>query len=350
MNNTADSTNMDLRYFDDTFALSRLPYFEQRGSSLLMIDDTIGPIVDVHTHLALSYGPFAAIDLWRERRRTEHYLPVERKLDMEVYANKNFSPSDLKAMKRDLMLGNLTKGGLRTTHTAPNLLREMKELRIASSILLPIDFPILSGNADRYLQVAAKTDRLVSLASVHPFARDVARKLVQQKQRGARGIKVHPAVQAFPADHPRAMQLYRMCADLELPVLWHCGPVDIEPRLGRYFSQLKHYWRAVKENPSTIFILGHSGALQMEMGLELAVNYPNVYMETSSQSLGHLRRIFAEAPPERIMFGSDWPFYHQSLPLAKALLASEDQPQLRPRLFWENAAELFGLEIEAISS
>jgi predicted TIM-barrel fold metal-dependent hydrolase len=124
-------------------------------------------------------------------------------------------------------------------------------------------------------------------------------------------------------------------------VLFHCGPVDIEPPLGRYLSQLKHYWRAVADNPDTTFVLGHSGALQMEAALDLCKHYPNVYLETSSQGLPNVRRIVAEAPPERVMFGSDWPFYHQATPLAKVFIATEGQPETRARVLWQNAARLF---------
>jgi len=44
------------------------------------------------------------------------------------------------------------------------------------------------------------------------------------------------------------------------------------------------------------------------------------------------------------MLGSDWPFYHQVVPIAKVLLATEGQPEVRRRVLWENAARLFGLD------
>lgn len=331
--------------FSDTLALARLPYFELRDDeTLALADPSLGPIADVHTHLALSYGPAAKVDLWRRHARTEHYLPVRSQLDLDVYANQNFTPAQLTQMKRDLTIGSFTPGGMRRTHTAPNLIGEMTDLGIAVSVLLPIDYPVLSRNAETYLAVAQRSEqRLVSFGSVHPFARHPEERLARQKQAGALGIKVHPAVQAFPPDHPRCLRLYRTCGSLSLPVLWHCGPVGIEPRLGRHFSQLKHYWRAVHEHPDTVFILGHSGALQWPMALELAQRYPNVYLEVASQSLHVVKRLVDDAPRDRLMLGSDWPFYHQSMAIAKVLLATEGRPDLRRRVLWDNAAELLGL-------
>ena len=82
----------------------------------------------------------------------------------------------------------------------------------------------------------------------------------------------------------------------------------------------------------------------MEMALELALQYPNVYLDVSSQNLTNVRRIIAEAPADRILFGSDWPFYHQAIALAKVLLATEGCPPARRRVLWENAAHLFNLD------
>ena len=103
---------------------------------------------------------------------------------------------------------------------------------------------------------------------MHPYARNVGEKLAAQKAAGARGVKIHPAVQLIAPDNKRALDLYEICGELDLPVLFHCGPVGIDPPLGRYLSQLKHYWRAVAEHPNTTFVLGHSGALQMERASE----------------------------------------------------------------------------------
>ena len=333
------------RVYDSVRGLAELPWFELLGDErVVLAADDIGPVADAHTHLALSYVRRDNVDLWAEHGATQHYLPLSSRLDMEVYVNRNFSAPALKAMKRDLTLTSMVGRGMRRTHTAANLLREMDELRIAVSLLLPVDFPVLSWNAETYLAVADGSTRFASLGSVHPYASKPAERLARQKALGARGVKVHPAVQTVAPDNPRAMALYRHCAELGLPVLWHCGPVGIEPLLGRHLCQLKHYWRAIRENPDTFFVLGHAGALQMEMALELAQRYPNVALETSSQSLGNVRRIIAEAPPERVVFGSDWPFYHQSIALAKVLIATDGDPAARRRVLWENAARIFCLE------
>lgn len=328
----------------NTNALSQLPWFELRQGRLAVRNpDDIGPVVDVHTHLAFAYLRPIQVDSTAAPGPTRHYEPLDAPLDSDVYANKNLRPGDLKAMTRELTLGSLQASAMRATHSAPNLTREMGELGVTLSLLLPIDMPAFSRNAENFLEVARTRAELLSLGSVHPFARNVRGKLARQKALGARGIKFHPAVQLVPPDHERALELFHGCGELGLPVLSHCGPVGIEARLSRHFSQVRRFSRAIDENPRTTFILGHAGALQMEEALALARRHPNVYLEIASQSLPNVKTILDQAPGERVLFGSDWPFYHQAIPLAKVLLATEGRPELRRRVLWENAAKLFGL-------
>jgi predicted TIM-barrel fold metal-dependent hydrolase len=330
--------------FSSLADLAQLPWFTAYDDRVVLSDESIGPVIDMHTHLALAYVRPMQLDLYRASRRTEHYLPSCCRIDLDSYVNKNFEPKDLSRMKRDLTVASLGGSGMRKTHTVPNLLREMNELGIAQSVVLPIDFPAFSENWVHSTSAAKTTEQLISFGSVHPYARDPRSRLDEQVARGIRGVKMHPAVQLVRPDDSRAMTLYRLCAERNLPVLWHCGPVGIEPRLGRYLSQVRHYERPIAENPKTTFILGHAGALQYEEAFELVKRYPNVYLETSSQSLPAIRRMVTGVDANRIVLGSDWPFYHQAIALAKVLIATDDRRDVRHQILYENAARLLGLE------
>ncbi len=331
--------------FPNTYELAQLPWFEQDSAGRLrMCDESVGPIIDVHTHLALSFLFPNRVDLKRRTEKTEHYLPLERALDLNVYMNRNLKEEDLSNLKRDLTLGSLTAGGMRGSHTLGNLAREMEELGVSHCCILPIELPVLSNNARNHLQAAKNDPQFIGFGSIHPFSRNLEERLERQIALGAQGIKVHPAVQLVGPEHPRAQKLYRLCGKRSLPVLWHCGPVDIETRMGRKLSQVKRYREPIEKCPETTFILGHSGALQMEEALELAMEFPNVYLELSCQGLPNIRKILASASPERLLFGTDWPFYHQAPGIAKILMASENDEELRRAVFSENAIRLFGLD------
>lgn len=327
--------------------LVRLPWFTLSEQGRLCVrPGVVGPSIDMHAHLALGYLRPLAIDLRRETHWTEHYLPACCALDLDVYVNKNFTRGDLLRMKLELLRSGFGSGGMRATHTAPNLGREMAELNVARGVLLPIDFPKISRNSEAWIEAAQGRSDLVNFGSVHPFDPDPEGRLDALMALGIKGIKVHPTVQLVAPDHPRSMRLYPMFVRRKLPVLWHCGPVGIDTAGGRRRTQVRRYELAIRENPEGVFILGHSGALQVEEGLALHLRYPNVVLELSSQSLSMVKRILREGDPSRIVFGSDWPFYHQAIPLAKVLAATEGQPALRHKVLWENAAKILGLPLD----
>jgi predicted TIM-barrel fold metal-dependent hydrolase len=218
-------------------------------------------------------------------------------------------------------------------------------LGVRRSVLLPIDFPLLSENSETWLRLTEDNDAIVCFGSVHPYRPGMRAHLDKLVRMGARGLKYHPAVQLVGPDDDRAMKLFRLAGERKLPVLFHCGPVDIETRMGRRLSQVKRYERALAENPSTTFVLGHSGALQMEEAIAFGRKYDNVYFEIASQSLPAVERLLDAIPPGRLMLGSDWPFYHQAVPIAKVLLATEKDEALRRAVLHDNAAKLFGLPL-----
>ncbi|MDY0001595.1 MAG: amidohydrolase family protein [Polyangia bacterium] len=335
---------MTTHRFTSHLDLARLPYFDLApGERLVLADPAFGPSVDCHTHFALAYALPMRVDLNKLHGRTEHYLPVERPLDLDIYMNKNFTPSDLKRMTGDLTWRSVTASGMRRTHTAANLSAEMSGLGIAHSAVLPIELPFISKNAEAYLKATRGRREFICFGSVHPYELGIDKRLQRQKSLGAKGVKIHPAVQMIYPDDPRAMRVYALCGELDLPVLWHCGPVDIEPKAGRRRSQVRRYEKPVAENPGTTFLLGHAGALQPEVALELASRYPNVWLELASQALPVIRTILERGPTDRVVMGSDWPFYHQATGLAKALLATEGDETVRRKVLYGNAARLFGL-------
>lgn len=335
--------------FDSVLDLARLPWFTVEGGNRLTLAegaaDEIGPVVDSHTHLAMGFFRRLAIDLHRETPTTAYYLPVTLPVDLDLYSNLNLDAASMFAMKVDVSVLALTGQGMRTTHTAPNLVRDMEALGIVRSVVLPFDLPIGARNADALLDAARRHSELVPFGSVHPLDRDVEQRLTAQLAAGAQGVKLHPNGQFIAPDHPRTVHLCGRCGVHGLPVLFHCGPVGIEPKAARRRSQVARYERAIAEHPETTFVLGHSGALQHEIAIGFADRYPNTYFELSCLGLGAVREVLDAVPADRLLYGTDWPFYHQALTLARVLIATEDDAALRRAVLHDNAVRLFGIEV-----
>jgi len=328
--------------FDRLEHLARLPWFDVEGDRLVVADRSVGPVIDMHAHYALPAIWPHRYDLSKQTDETDLLLPCCSRHDLDVYANKNFGDLGLKKLKRELVLGGATGLGKRKTHTAANLERDCKEMGIVHSAILPIDMGLPSYHVRDTIAEADTRTTTTAFGSVHPRRRRSKEKLEDQLHQGVKGLKLHPQLQQFMPAAPEAMALYGLAGRERVPVLWHCGPVGIELPSARKFVQIPNYEAPLAQCPDTTFILGHAGALSCENAIPLQRRYPNAYLEVSCISLSQMWKVVAEADPDRIVYGTDWPFYHHALALAKVLVATEGQPELRRKILHDNAARLLG--------
>ncbi|MEL7210620.1 MAG: hypothetical protein AAGK32_20700, partial [Actinomycetota bacterium] len=91
--------------FASVLDLARLPWFELRDHSRLVVaDDSVGPVIDMHTHLGMGHLRRLRIDLSAATPRTAYYLPMTAPVDLDRYSNNNLDPAALFALKLDLAL------------------------------------------------------------------------------------------------------------------------------------------------------------------------------------------------------------------------------------------------------
>ncbi|MBK8255867.1 MAG: amidohydrolase family protein [Polyangiaceae bacterium] len=320
--------------------LANLPWFEVDHDEIVLADKTVGPVIDTHTHYSLPTLPIHQIDLGAETPDSNLLLARCCAHHLDIRANQCFSPAELKALKRDLIVGGFTGRGKRPDHTAPNLARDMRSMNVVHSVVLGIDMPMPNKHPERTLQTARLRSEVTGYGSVHPRAIRSHERFQEQMHLGARGMKMHPPNQLVRPDAPSAMRLYRYCGDENIAVFWHSGPAGIEPKIGQYFGQMKFYERPIRELPNTQFVLGHAGSLQHREAIRMQKQYKNAWLEISGLSLAQLKEVIDEADQDRIVFGSDWPFYHPVLPLAKVLILTHERPQLRSKILHDNAARL----------
>lgn len=334
-----DGGDFPLR-FATRAALAALPWFENDHGELVVADRAVGPVIDTHTHYALPTLSIRTVDMGRETPDSNLLLGRCCAHHLDVRANQCWSPAELTAMKRELLVGDLIGRGSRGDHTAPNLARDMRSMNVVHAFVLAIDVAIPNNHPRDTLRAAAARAEVTGYGSIHPRSFRAKERLEEQLHLGARGLKLHPPNQLFRPDAWYAMRLYERCGRENIPVFWHCGPAGIEPKIAQRCAQVRYYERPLRELPGTRFILGHAGSLQHREAIALSRRYRNAWLEISGLSLGQLREVLAEAEPDRILFGSDWPFYHPIMSLAKVLIATEGRPDLRRKVLHDNAARL----------
>lgn len=331
--------------------LSKLPYFEMNNQGeLKCVVENLPPIIDCHTHLGISALLAPSIDLLARTQRVHHFLDCDATqpgcvLDLDVYINANFDADQLKELEWE-SIGQLTWGSkYAETHTIPNLLNEMDASCVQKALVLPIALGLPFGDhlADEWMAAIERSnsgDRLLPGASIHPRDTDALLELRRQASLGARAVKLHPAVQRFFPDDPEMNLIYQECGRLGLPVFFHGGRAGIEPGYTHRFTLIRNYEAAVAEHPDVNFILGHAGARDVADAIPFALRNPNVFLDIHGQGIRQIDELIETLGADRLLFGSDWPFYHEAATLAKILIVTEGQPEKRDAILSGTAQRL----------
>jgi hypothetical protein len=293
------------------------------------------------------------IDLLAKAPRTRYLLDCDRQdpgceLDLDVYINSAFSEEMHDELEGELT-GQLMFGSeAAATHTIPNLVAELDAMRFQAAAILPIALGLPFGDnlAEDWLDALARSgvaERFVPFASVHPWDGGWRDRLRRCAARGARGLKVHPEMQRLFPDDPRLMEIYEECEHLGLAVIFHAGRSGIEPGFMRKYALIRRYVEPVRTFPRVQFAFGHAGARDVGDAVQLAKQHENVWLEITGQGVTQLDAIITEAGTERLLFGSDWPFYPLAATLAKVLLVTEKRPAARAAIVRHNADRILAL-------
>lgn len=315
--------------------LAELPWFEldERGV-LRCVDDSIPPAIDTHCHFGMSLLFKPRLDLYARTPRVRHLLDCDATdpgcaLDLDVYVNSNFDEPALEKLECDTISQGLWGSETVRTHTIPNLLDEMDASRVERALILPIafNFPFGDDLTERWHEAiaASKTsERLIAGASVHPRDPDKIARLEAFAAQGARVVKLHPTMQAFYPDEPDAMAIYEAAERLGLAIFFHGGRAGIEPESRHRYAMPRHYGGALSGFPKVQFVLGHAGARDGADMLDLGLQHANAWFCIHGQGVTHLDQMIRRTGGERMLFGTDWPFYHLAASLAKVLIVTQD--------------------------
>ena len=264
-------------------------------------------------------------------------------------------------------------------HTRELSAKELLEWMDAHSIERAVVLPLVSPESSSYLLtsdfVLAQTkdhrDRLIPFCCIDPRTtysggrhglRDMIRRWADQ---GAKGFGEHkPGV---PIDDRRSMEIYAVCGELKLPILFHLDELRNTDAPG-----LPGLERVLKENPQTVMI-GHgpgwwasiSGSVtQAELGGypkgvvapggamdRLMDAHPNLFGDLSAGSgAGAIARDekfgreFLIRRADRLLFGTDYLSPGQQVPQLELFERIDLPDEVRRKIFRENAIKLLGLD------
>jgi predicted TIM-barrel fold metal-dependent hydrolase len=333
--------------------LAELPWFEVDGDGVLrMVDESIPKAIDFHCHFGMSILFEPKIDLQARTERVLHLLDCDAEdpgclLDLDVYINANFTENDLDELRCDTVAQALWGSDKLRSQTVPNLIDEMDATNVEQAVILPIvfNFPFgdkLESKWRTAIDQAGQQKRLIAGTSVHPRDPQKIERLEAAAASGARIIKMHPTVQGFYPDADDALEVYEAAARLGLVIFFHGGRAGIEPESQHRYAMPRHYEGAISTFPDLPFVIGHGGARDGAAMLEMGLRYSNAWFGVHGQGVTHLDEMIRRTGGERLLFGTDWPFYHLAATLAKILIVTEDpgRHDIRHALLRGNAEQL----------
>ena len=170
-------------------------------------------------------------------------------------------------------------------------------------------------------------ERLVGFGRVDPRRQDAIKELMRMKSKLAlTGLKLHPFVECFRPDHPFFNKFFQKVNDLKLPTLFHTGDGFSSPGLIQ---------KIATRHPHNTIILGHL----REGSLGALKECPNTYVETSG-TLPNLIELATDIDPDRVLFGSDVPYYRYPTQIS-IVEAAEITQKTKRKIFHDNFQTLF---------
>lgn len=336
-----DIEKLNVRTLDD---FVKLPWFEKDEIGLRLKKDAgLPPIIDVHTHLGYSYFFSRWIDLNKKTDVTYFY---DYNTPQDVLFGKDHpTDAERKAMTNDINFIIVRRPAMGMTHTLPNITDEMDRFGFRHCVSLPIEIPLRSRHAHHVLSTCRGQDRVIPFAAVHPWAHNPRKRLEWFISQGCRGLKFHPEFQFHPPDSRLAMRIFGFCEEMNVVVLAHTGSTGVEPAWMRKMSDLPRFRPIMERFPNLKIVLGHTGIRFVDEAIAYSREFPNVYLEISGQPVNTIKKIIAEADNDRILFGTDWPFYPLAVELGCLLVATEGNDVVRNKILHDNAARLLKLDV-----
>ena len=203
--------------------------------------------------------------------------------------------------------------------------------------------PHLISSINRFIasEVAQSDGAFTGLGTLHPDSAHPEQDISELVDLGLRGVKLHPDFQRFEADSDKAMHIFELCEAAGLPVLVHTGDHRFD------FSNPNRIVNVLRTFPKLKFVGAHFGGWSVwDDAVRMLSDFDNITVDTSSTfyALGRdrSRALIRAWGADRVMFGTDYPMWNAQPEIDCMLEMALTEDEYR-RIFWDNAANLFGL-------
>lgn len=191
---------------------------------------------------------------------------------------------------------------------------------------------------------------IIVFASVHPNDKNIPAKIQSYLKQGVKGFKIAPHVWNINVDDQRLINLLGFLSQTKLPVI-SCSGLAIPgsfKHLPRFLKnsmatqELSKFIPALQRFPDLKLVFAHSGLEQNDQLIEIMKQYPATFSDISTQPYQNIRKMIYEVGADRLLFGSDYPFFNQAFPMLSVIKATDNESD-RHKIFSLNAKKILGV-------
>lgn len=202
-------------------------------------------------------------------------------------------------------------------------------------------------------EMSRRYPRLVAFIGLDPTmsGEELVAEIEARREEGARGIKLHPPNQRFFPNDRRLWPAYERAQELGLPIIFHSGAFALGPGHSD-FAHPRHFPEVLAAFPELTVVMAHMAFGDFAACADLARAYANVSFDCcyvingtekspaldDEAAAAALRRVGAE----RVMFGSDYPWFDPVLDSARIQRLPLAEGEKRAILH-DNAVRILGL-------
>jgi hypothetical protein len=229
------------------------------------------------------------------------------------------------------------------------VLQDMKQSHVKKMVLLPIQ-GLQGRESENCIEATRKYEEFIVFGSVHPNETNIQNKINSYLDHGIKGFKIAPHVWNIGFNDKRVFNLLGHLSETKLPIL-SCSGLAIPATFKNLPFSLKKsmetqtaqkYAEVLRQFPDLKLIFAHSGLEQNDAFVELMKQYPSTYADISTQPPANIKKMIHSIGADRLLFGSDYPFFNQAFPLLAILKATNNEEE-RKKIFSINARNLLNI-------
>ncbi len=246
------------------------------------------------------------------------------------------APKAAESIRQFYSLGNRAMNG-----TVEMLLEKGAAAGTTQYVILPVAMrPDRTRHINDFiLETLAKEPRFLGFGTVHAGMENLTEEVDYIRQKGLRGLKMHPDSQVFAIDDDRLLPVYEQIQG-ELPVLLHMGDTRFD------YSHPARLRRLLELFPRLQVIAAHFGGYTMYEEAYTQLRDKNCFFDVSS-SLMFMEPGVAESyinryGAERFVYGSDYPMWDPETEMERflRLKLTDDQKE---QIFHKTAESILKL-------